>query len=99
MHVGDPAQARRLAAKSPVTYLLFDILYLDGTTLTGRTYTERREVLDALAPAPRRWAPPPYFAGGAPAPKSLSRRQGMEAIVAKRLDSIYEPGRRSRNWI
>ena len=99
MHVGDPAQARRLAAKSPVTYLLFDILYLDGTTLTGRTYTERREVLDALALGGPRWDTPPYFAGGGSAAKSLSRTQGMEGIVAKRLDSIYEPGRRSRNWI
>ena len=99
MHVGDPAQARRLAAKSPVTYLLFDILHLDGTTLTGRTYTQRREVLDALALRGPRWDTPPYFAGGGSAAQSLSQTQGMEGIVAKRLDSIYEPGRRSRNWI
>jgi bifunctional non-homologous end joining protein LigD len=99
MHVGDPAQARRLAAKSPVTYLLFDILHLDGTTLTGRTYTQRREVLDALALRGPRWDTPPYFAGGGSAAQSLSKTQGMEGIVAKRLDSIYEPGRRSRSWI
>jgi bifunctional non-homologous end joining protein LigD len=99
MHVGDPAQARRLAVKSPVTYLLFDVLHLDETTLTEGTYAERREILEALALRGPRWDTPPYFAGGGPAARSLSRAQGLEGIVAKRLDSIYEPGRRSRNWI
>jgi bifunctional non-homologous end joining protein LigD len=99
MHVGDPAQARRLAAKSPVTYLLFDILHIDGTTITGGTYTERRGILDALGLRGPGWDTPPYFAGGGSAAQSLSLTQGMEGIVAKRLDSIYEPDRRSRNWI
>ena len=99
MHVGDPAQARQLAARAPVTYLLFDLLHVDGTILTGRTYTERREILDALALSGPRWDTPPYFAGGGSQALALSRAQGMEGIVAKRLDSVYEPGRRSRNWV
>lgn len=99
MHVGDPVQARRLAAKSPVTYLLFDVLHLDGMDLTQLTYTERREILDGLELRGPRWDTPPYFAGGGAEALELSRAQGMEGIVAKRLDSVYEAGRRSRNWL
>ncbi len=99
MHVGDPVQARRLAAERPVTYFLFDVLHLDGRNLVGRAYVERRAILDDLALSGPRWDTPPYFAGGGTHALELSKAQRMEGILAKRLDSIYEAGRRSRTWI
>ena len=99
MHVEDPAQAKRLAAETPVTYLLFDVLHLDGVDLLGQAYVERRAILEDLALRSSRWDTPPYFLGGGARAVELSRAQGIEGILAKRLDSVYEPGRRSRAWI
>lgn len=99
MHVGDPVQAGRLASTVPVTYLVFDLLYLAGRELLSLPYVSRRELLDSLDLRSARWDVPPYFSGGGAAVLELSRSHRLEGVVAKRLDSVYEPGRRSRSWI
>ncbi len=99
MHVGDETQARRLATSTPTTYLLFDVLHLDGRDLTSLPYTERRELLDSLDVQATRVSVPPYIPGSGTDTLALSQRQGLEGIVAKQLDSPYEPGRRSRSWL
>jgi bifunctional non-homologous end joining protein LigD len=99
MHVADPKQAARLAATKPVNYLFFDLLFMDGRDLTELPYTARRELLEALELRAPRWDAPPYFEGGGRDALEVSRRQGLEGIVAKRLDSVYQPGRRSPDWI
>ena len=54
MHVADPAEAARRAAEVPVTYVVFDLLHLDGHDLTGLPLTDRRRLLDqVLEPGPR----------------------------------------------
>ena len=99
MHVQDAARARRLAERVPVTYLAFDVLYLDGRTTTGLPYRDRRKVLEGLALRGPHWDVPPSFAGGGADVLAASREQGLEGVLAKRLSSPYEPGRRSRDWI
>lgn len=99
MHVTDRNRARRLAEANPVTYLVFDVLHLDGQRTTGMTYVERRQVLDSLALAGPRWATPPSFPGGGNDVLATSREQGLEGVVAKRLDSVYRPGKRSPDWV
>lgn len=98
MHVNDDGRARRLAEAHPVTYLLFDVLHLDGRSTTGLTYVQRREVLTSLELQGPRWATPPSFSGGGAAVLGASLEQGLEGVVAKRLASVYEPGRRSGDW-
>jgi len=49
MHVADSSRARRLADEVPVTFLAFDVLYVDGHLLLSATYDERRKVLAALS--------------------------------------------------
>jgi len=49
MHVASESVARRRAADVPATYVLFDLLYLDGHSLTRLPYAERRRRLVALA--------------------------------------------------
>jgi bifunctional non-homologous end joining protein LigD len=99
MNVTSPAQVRRLAAEVPVTYLAFDLLAADGRTLTDRPYRERRASLDELAFEGSHWQTPPSFIGvpGADA-QAISRQHSLEGIVAKRLASRYEAGRRSAAW-
>jgi bifunctional non-homologous end joining protein LigD len=98
MHVDDPSPA--LVAAVPVVYEVFDLLALDGTSTTGLAYQERRELLAGLGLRSDSVRVPAYFPGAdAAAVMTAARAQGLEGIVAKRLTSAYQPGRRSRDWI
>jgi bifunctional non-homologous end joining protein LigD len=100
MHVSSPAQAERLAQTIPVTYLAFDVLQLDGRPLTGLPYSERREILNTLIPNELGWLSPPNFPGeDLDDVLTASLANGLEGVVAKRLDSRYEPGTRSGSWV
>ena len=99
MHVSDASQARLLAGQNPVTYLVFDLLQLDGRPLLDEGYAERRARLDELGLAGPYWQTPPSFSGeDFPAVQEVSLEHGMEGVVAKRLDSRYAPGVRTGNW-
>jgi len=97
MHRTGP-EVPRMAAANPVTYLVFDLLSLDGEDLLDVPYAERRARLDALAPAGHRWVMTPWFAGGGPGVLAASEENGLEGVVAKRLDSAYRPGLRGPDW-
>ncbi|HWF54675.1 MAG TPA: DNA ligase D [Solirubrobacteraceae bacterium] len=102
MHVSSPSAVRRLAASTPVVYAIFDLLYLDGESLLELPYDERRERLEALALQGPAWRVPAVFDPTRPPGERLleaTRAQGLEGIVAKRLDSRYEPGRRNGAWL
>jgi bifunctional non-homologous end joining protein LigD len=99
MHVTSPAQAAHLAAKIPVTYLVFDLLHLDWRPTLALAYRERRELLDGLGLAGPSWQTPPSFTGAAGADVlGAAVAQGLEGVVAKRLDAPYRPGARSATW-
>ncbi len=100
IHVTSAGAARLLAARLPVTYLAFDLLHYHGRPLLTEPYRQRRALLESLALHGTHWQTPPSFTGepGA-AVLAVSRRHGLEGVVAKRLESRYEPGRRSGNWI
>ena len=99
MHVSSPVQAKRLSKSSPVTYMIFDLLWLDGHPLTSLPYAERRKQLAALGLSAARWQTPEHFPGPGSTVLAASAAQGLEGVVAKRLDSIYEPGSRSSSWV
>ena len=84
----------------PVAYILFDLLWLDGHSLHGtsvrgtaratrRARAQRTELADAAATR----------SATARAIIDVSKQFGLEGVMAKRLDSIYEPGKRSRAWL
>jgi bifunctional non-homologous end joining protein LigD len=98
MHVRERARAARLAASVPVTYLIFDLLRLDGTDLTDRPWSARRELLDSLDLNGSRWLVPPYFLDG-PATLAAARENSLEGVLAKRMSSVYRPGVRSLDWV
>jgi bifunctional non-homologous end joining protein LigD len=94
-----PAQSRLLAPEVPVTYLAFDLLSLEGRPLLDEPYAQRRAMLDELGINGPHWQTPPSFADAAgPDVLSVSRQHGLEGVVAKRLSSRYEPGKRSQSW-
>ena len=99
MHVASPSAVKRLSASVPVLYAIFDLLYLDGHSLLDLPYEERRRRLEALDLAGRAWRAPGVHPGEGSALLEATREQGLEGIVAKRLDSRYEPGGRSGAWL
>jgi len=99
MHVSSAAQAARLASKVPVAYLVFDLLHLDGRPTLELTYAQRRELLDGLGLNGRFWQTPPSFTDMTGADLlQVANEQGLEGVVAKRLDAPYRPGARSSEW-
>jgi bifunctional non-homologous end joining protein LigD len=99
MHVREGAAVRRLARETPVTYVLFDLLWLDGHSLMDLPYAERRDRLADLKLAGERWLIPAFQIGEGSAFLAATREQGLEGLVAKRLDSPYTPGSRDGSWL
>ena len=97
MHVRAPGRA--LLDRVPVSLLVFDLLHVDGTSLVGAPYDERRAALESLDLAGDRWAVPPAFDGQGAEALAASAAQGLEGVLAKRHDSVYLPGRRSPQWV
>jgi bifunctional non-homologous end joining protein LigD len=99
MHLGSESAVRRRMRDIPVTYVAFDLLYLDGRSTLPLPYEQRRQVLDALELEGPAWRAPAYHRGEGGALLEATRKLGIEGIVAKRLDSPYEAGRRSSGWL
>ncbi len=94
-------QAREMEGrKSPVYFYAFDLLQLDGTDLVELPLDARKNVLEKLcgdAGDPIRYS----GAIGGDATRLLEevKRRGLEGIIGKQRNSVYEPGRRSGAWI
>jgi bifunctional non-homologous end joining protein LigD len=99
MHVRDARAIQRLMNGTPVFYVLFDVVYLDGRWTGRRPYTERRRLLEELTVAGPSWQITPAHLGEGKTMLEAARENRLEGIVAKRLDSTYEPGRRSPAWL
>jgi bifunctional non-homologous end joining protein LigD len=99
MHTPTRAQARRQAKDTPVTYVIFDVLWMDGHSLMGQPYEARRDLLEAMALNGPHWQTPEHTVGEGAALLAASAEQGLEGVVAKRLDSPYRPGSRSGEWV
>lgn len=91
--------ARR--AQSPVNFIVFDLLALDGIDLTRRSLRERRALLGDLGlESHARLLLSPVFTDIDPEVLlGAARQHGMEGLVSKRPGSTYTEGRRSRAWI
>jgi bifunctional non-homologous end joining protein LigD len=98
MHLGSDSAVRRAARDNPVTFAIFDLLWLEGRSTTDLPYSERRRVLEELALSGPHWRTPEAHDDG-DALLAATRERGLEGVTAKRRDSCYEPGRRSSAWI
>jgi bifunctional non-homologous end joining protein LigD len=99
MHVTTPSSVRRLMSSLPVVYAIFDLLYLDGRSLFETPYAERRELLEGLGLGGAAWRVPAAHSGDGARLLEATATQGLEGIVAKRLDSSYHPGARNGAWV
>ncbi|CAN5616476.1 ATP-dependent DNA ligase [soil metagenome] len=98
MHASDPAQVARLRSQVPVTYVVFDLLELDGTSTADLPYEDRRRLLTSLVEPADSWIVPAHQVGDGQDLYDAAATLGLEGIMAKRIDSPYRPGRRSATW-
>lgn len=93
------ALQRRGERPTAVQYLIFDLLELGGRSTMELPYETRRRLLESLELRHgAAWDVPPVHVGGGAALLEATRAQGLEGVVAKRLDGRYEPGRRTGSW-
>jgi bifunctional non-homologous end joining protein LigD len=86
--------------RSPVRLIVFDVLHLDGVAVRELPYAERRELLEELALDGPAWCTPRQFRDNeGEALIAATAAQGLEGVMAKRLDAPYRPGRRRSAWI
>jgi len=97
MHVRKRLAALRLAEAVPATYMVFDLLRLDGVDLASRPLAERRELLTGLG-IDAGWQVPVAYDDG-PMLHEATKQQGLEGIVSKRVTSRYTFGERSPHWM
>jgi bifunctional non-homologous end joining protein LigD len=98
MHLASDSAVRRRMRDIPATYVIFDLLYLDGHTTMRLSYEERRELLEALELNGQAWRTPAYHRGEGKALLDATKDLGIEGIVAKKLDCPYTPGARASHW-
>jgi bifunctional non-homologous end joining protein LigD len=98
LNLSSPADIDRLRGRVPVHIYVFDILWLDGEDLTRLPLTERRarlaEVVTAAGPVSLTYSSDGEGRAFFEAVKTL----GLEGMVAKRMNSPYLPGRRTKDW-
>jgi bifunctional non-homologous end joining protein LigD len=98
MHVRAPGPA--LLAAVPVLYHVFDVLHLDGESTLRLPYVHRRELLTDLDMIDDTVRVPPHFVDvDGRHVLTAAEAGGLEGVIAKRLTSTYQPGRRSPDWI
>lgn len=96
--VSDPTQVAARMSTVPAFFVAFDLLGVDGIDAMPLPLRQRRALLERLVPEGPHWRVTPAGAGNGALWLDAAREQGLEGIMAKRLDSAYEPGRRSAAW-
>jgi len=102
MNLAKAAEIERARASVPVQLMLFDLMYDDGTDLSGLPFVERREKLEAFAGRLKAGCPLHLSAvldHDVEDLMSSAAELGLEGVMAKKADSRYAVGRRSRAWI
>jgi bifunctional non-homologous end joining protein LigD len=90
---------RRATKSTPITFIAFDVVWMEGHPTTELSYVERRKLLDELHLHGPNWQSPAFHEGDGRALLEAATQQGLSGVVAKRLDSTYQPGATTTDWI
>jgi bifunctional non-homologous end joining protein LigD len=99
IHQTSESVVRRRMKSHPVTYVIFDLLHLDGRDLMGQPYRRRRELLEELDLDGPSWQTPAYSTRPPAELLAASAERGLEGVILKQLDSHYAPGKRTGTWL
>ncbi|MGA2285441.1 MAG: DNA ligase D [Dehalococcoidia bacterium] len=99
MNLQNDVEIRRADAQVPVLYYVFDILYLDGYDLTNVPFEARRRLLERTVASGDRVRLIEQFQEDGETAYQVAIDHGLEGVMAKKRDSAYLPGQRSRLWL
>ena len=89
----------KIETPSAIIYYVFDILYLDGYDLRQVPLKERKELLQSVVAPDDSVRLVEHFAKDGETVYRAALANGMEGVVAKRQDSLYEEGKRAKTWL
>ncbi len=98
MNLTNEREIKRVAKQIPVALVVFDLLWLDGRETTGLRLEERRELLELIVETDHRLQVVTHVEGDGKAFTQTARSLGLEGVMAKRLGSTYQPGKRTQDW-
>jgi bifunctional non-homologous end joining protein LigD len=90
---------RRDPAVHAAVFHAFDVLSINGTDTTGLPYSSRRSLLSDVLEEGDHWRVPTHRVGGGSDLLAATVEQELEGLIAKRVDSTYRPGSRSKDWL
>jgi bifunctional non-homologous end joining protein LigD len=92
-------QTWRSEADGELAYYIFDILWYEGRNLMNTPLAERRKILQKIIPSKGNIRLSENFEVSANDFIALAEKMGLEGIIAKKENSLYKPGLRSKEWI
>jgi bifunctional non-homologous end joining protein LigD len=98
-HVGDELRIELLSQMMPATFMAFDLIYLDGKPLVDLPLTERRAKLEEIVTESPRLLLSRYVETHGKRYFEEVKKLGLEGAMAKRKQSTYQIGKRSRDWL
>ncbi len=99
INLANERDIKRAMIECPVTYIAFDLLYLDGRSLIDVPLEERKALLDDLFVPTDYVSVSPVVETEGCLLYEATKAQSLEGIVAKRAASPYRPGKRSKDWL
>lgn len=94
----DPVRVRQAMKKLKALYIAFDVLYVDGRPVINEPLEHRKEMLKEIIKEEEMIQVPGYLRGEGILFAGACAKQGLEGIMAKKVGSLYLPGKRSANW-
>lgn len=99
INLQNPRDIERMAKQIPVTYVVYDLLYLDGRSVTDLPLSERKELLDDLVVPSEKVQVSHCTPDEGTLLFEFARQNKIEGIVAKKATATYRPGKRGRDWL
>jgi bifunctional non-homologous end joining protein LigD len=99
INVTGDTRIARLQRSVPVTYQVFDLLFLEGHSTMSLPYRDRRSLLEELGLDGPAWTTPASHVGAGREMLDFTRQRRLEGVIGKRTDSAYEAGKRTGAWI
>jgi bifunctional non-homologous end joining protein LigD len=99
INLQDKTAVTKAMKEFPVTYIAFDLLYMDGRSLVTMPVEDRKQLLQELIVPSERVLVSQAEATEGRAIFQLAQSQNLEGIVAKKLGSPYRPGKRTKEWL
>jgi bifunctional non-homologous end joining protein LigD len=99
INLQNPRDIERAMTKIPVSFIAFDLLYVDGRSLIEEPIEKRKEILEEILVVSDKIQVSPYMEHDGVSLFEAAKARNLEGIVAKKLGCPYRPGRRGREWL